>query len=106
MNDYICTKTRSDYWMKKLKNLIYLSLSGGMIIYAVPKLEMGHGFTLPTIFSVLWIAMALLIFAAHFHQFIGVDEETQKELVRIKKYKKWKVEQFIVGKTRLLHGKK
>ena len=92
--------------MKKTKNLLYLSLTGGMIIYAIPKLEMGQGLTLPTVFSIMWILMALLIFAAHFHQFIGVDEETKKELVRIKRYKKWKVEQFIMGKAKLLQGKK
>jgi hypothetical protein len=92
--------------MKGLKNLIYMSIAVGMLIYAVPQLEMGQGLTLPTVFGIVWIGMALLIIAAHLHQLIGVDEETKKELVRINKYKKWRMEQFILGKSKVMRARK
>lgn len=92
--------------MKGLKNLIYMSIAVGMLIYAVPQLEIGQGLTLPTVFGIVWIGMALLIIASHLHQLIGVDEETKKELVRIKKYKKWRMEQFIMGKSKVMQTRK
>jgi len=92
--------------MKGLKTIIYMSVAGGMVIYAVPKLEMGQGFTLPTIFGIVWISMALLVIAAHLHQIIGVDEETKKQLERINKYKKWRMEQFILGKSKVMKSQK
>lgn len=92
--------------MKGLKNLIYMSIAVGMLIYAVPQLEIGQGLTLPTVFGIVWIGMALLIIASHLHQLIGVDEETKKELVRINKYKKWRMEQFIMGKSKIMQTRK
>lgn len=92
--------------MKALKNLIYMSISIGLLIYAVPKLGFGQGMTLPAVFGIVWLAMVLLIIAAHLHQWIGVDEETRKELIRINKYKKWRMEQFILGKSKVMQAKK
>lgn len=88
--------------MKNLKNIVYLSIATGMIIYAVPQLEIGQGFTLPAIFGIAWLAVALLIVAANLHQLIGVDEETKKELERIKKYRRWRIEKYLTSKSKVL----
>lgn len=70
--------------MKVTKHTVYVSLALGMLIYAVPKLEIGQGWTLPTIYSIVWIVFALLIIAAQLHFVFGVDEEARKQLRRIK----------------------
>jgi hypothetical protein len=90
----------------KIKRVIYLSLAVGLLIFAVPQLEMGQGWTLPTVFGIVWIGMMLLIIAAQLYQWIGVDEETKEEFARIKKYKRWKTEQFITGKVKMMQARK
>ncbi|NDI36305.1 hypothetical protein [Chengkuizengella sediminis] len=86
--------------MKGIKPILSLSLAVGLLIYAIPKLEVGQGWTLPTIFAVVWIGMVLLIIAAHLHEVLGVDEETKKELRRVKQYQRWKREQLVYGNKR------
>lgn len=71
--------------MKEWKSVLLLSGSLGMVIYAVPRLEMGQGASLPTVFGIIWVAFALLVIAAHLHQLLGVDEETKAELARVKR---------------------
>lgn len=60
--------------MRELKSALYLALSLGMLIYAMPRLEMGQGLTLATLFGVAWISMALLVIAAHLRAVLRVDE--------------------------------
>ncbi|WP_068773520.1 hypothetical protein [Paenibacillus sp. FJAT-26967] len=87
--------------MKGLKNVIYMSLALGMLLYSVPQLNIGEGFTLPTVAGVVWICFALLVIAAHLHELLGVDEETRQDLVRVKRMKRWQNEQKIQGKKQL-----
>lgn len=65
--------------MKGLKNVIYMSLALGMLFYSIPLLTFSGGLTLQTVFGIIWIAMALLVVAAHLHEILGVDEEQKKE---------------------------
>lgn len=60
--------------MNTRKNVLYLSGAIGMLIYALPRLEIGQGFTHPTLFGIAWIAMALLIVASHLRIVLRVDE--------------------------------
>jgi hypothetical protein len=83
-----------------------MSLALGMIFYAVPKLQMGQGWSAATVFGVVWIGMALVIVAAHLHEILGVDEETRQELQRIDRMKKWRIEQTLRGKSKLLQFRK
>jgi hypothetical protein len=62
--------------------MIYLSLSAGMLIYAVPHLEMEQEWTLPTVFGIVWLSILIIIIAAQLFQFIGVDEETRNRGLR------------------------
>ncbi len=87
--------------MKDVRNVIYLSLIAGMLIYAVPRMEIGQGLTVSTVFGLVWIAFALIAVAAHLHQILGVDEETAKELSKIKRMKKWQLEQMLSGKRKM-----
>jgi hypothetical protein len=74
--------------MNAWKNVIYLSAALGMLIYAVPRLYVGEGWTMPTVFSIAWIAFALIIVAAHLHAILRVDEEMDAQLQRLKKYRR------------------
>ena len=84
--------------MKEWKNVIYMSGALGMLIYAVPRLTIGEGVTLPTVFSIVWIAFALLIVASHLHRILGVDEETKRELARIRQHSRHQRSQWIRSK--------
>ncbi|MDP5274402.1 hypothetical protein [Chengkuizengella axinellae] len=86
--------------MKGIKPILSLSLAIGLLIFAIPRLEVGQGWTTPTIFAVVWIGMVLLIIAAHLHEVLGVDEETKKEMRRVKQYQRWKREQLVYGNKR------
>ncbi|SDN21546.1 hypothetical protein SAMN04487897_102169 [Paenibacillus sp. yr247] len=92
--------------LKGLKNVVYMSLALGMLFYSVPQLEFRDVGSLPMIFSVIWIAMALLVIASHLHQILGVDEEKRKELSRINRMKRWKLEQLVQGRRKMLQFRK
>jgi hypothetical protein len=81
--------------MKGTRNIIYISIALGMLLYAVPRLPMGTGLNAASLFGVFWVCFALLIIAAHLHQILGVDEETKQELKRIKKFKQLRTQQAI-----------
>lgn len=95
--------------MKKVKdfsNLLYLCIALGMLMYAIPRLEVGSGLTLPTVFSIVWIGFALLIIGAQLHYILGVDEDTRKELVKVKQMKRWQMQQTFEGKGKRLQARK
>jgi hypothetical protein len=92
--------------LKGFKNVVFMSLALGMLFYSVPQLSFRESLTLPMVFSVVWIAMALLVVAAHLHQILGVDEEKRKELSRIKRMKKWQLEQAVQGRRKMLQFRK
>ncbi|MDF2669838.1 MAG: hypothetical protein K0R67_2144 [Paenibacillus sp.] len=81
--------------MKTWKNVIYLSLALGMLIYAVPRIAIGGGLTLPTIFGVVWILFALTVIAAHLHRIIGVDEAKEEELRQVRRLARVRREQWL-----------
>jgi len=77
------------------KNVLYMSVALGMLIYAVPRLSIGQGLTLPTVFGVAWLCFALLIVASHLHAILRVDEETDEQLTRVKKLRRRQLAQLI-----------
>jgi hypothetical protein len=92
--------------VKEWKSVAYMSLALGMLIYAVPRLEIGQGFSFPTVFGIVWIGFALLVVAAHLHRILGVDEETKKEMERVRKYGRLQREQWLNAKLNMLESKK
>ncbi|MEF3307592.1 MULTISPECIES: hypothetical protein [Paenibacillus] len=92
--------------MKEWKSVIYMSLALGMLIYAVPRLDIGGGFTLPTVFGIVWIGFALMIVAAHLHRILGVDEETKHELARVRNHSRRRRQMWVDSKIRALGTKK
>lgn len=88
---------------RKYRAALLFVLSAAMLIYAVPQLDIGHGWTEETIFAAFWIVISLLIVAAHLHEWIGVDEQTQKDLKAVKRYKYWRMQQKMTAR---LEGKR
>jgi hypothetical protein len=97
---------RSVIRLKGFKNVVYMSVALGMLIYSLPQLQLRDVGSLPMIFSSIWIAMALLVIASHLHQILGVDEEKRRELKRINRMKKWQLEQLVQGRRKMLQFRK
>ncbi len=78
---------------KKLPNAIYLILALAMVLIAIPRLELGAGGTLSTVFGLIWIGFALLVIAANLYTLLGVDEETRQQLdrIRLAKRRMWQL---------------
>ena len=59
--------------MREIKSALYAALSLGILVYAMPRLEVGRGLVPETLFGVAWISMMLLIIAAHLRIALRVD---------------------------------
>jgi hypothetical protein len=70
--------------MKSLYHVVYGFIAAGMLIYAVPKLHVGGGLTLPTIFAIVWLLLALTVIASHLHEILQVDVEAPKKIKDVK----------------------
>lgn len=92
--------------MKGAKNVVYLGLTLGMLAFAVPRLDIDAGWTAANVFGAAWIGFALLVVAAHLHELLGVEEETKRELLKVKRMKRWQLEQALQGRRKLLQLKK
>jgi hypothetical protein len=85
--------------MNKTKYKIYLVLGLGMLAYAVPQLSVGEGWSLPTLFSIAWIGFALLVIAANLRFILSVDEETYRELQRVKRIRAMQLERMLLSRS-------
>ncbi len=86
--------------------MVYMAVALGMLIYALPQLEIGQGLTAPTIFGILWICLALLIIAAHLHELLGVDAEMKQRMAQVERMKAWQMEQAVQGRRKLFQFRK
>jgi hypothetical protein len=73
--------------MKGLNSVFGLILAAGMLIYAVPQLQVGHGYSLETLFSVVWLGLALTVIASHLHGLLKVDQEVEMQVKSMKRAK-------------------
>ncbi|WP_246067110.1 hypothetical protein [Paenibacillus koleovorans] len=92
--------------MKRWRNVIYMSLALIMLIYAVPRLEMGSGWTLPTVAGVVWIALALTVVAAHLHRILGVDETQEDEARQVRQVARMRRQQWLQRQVDRQAGRK
>ncbi|MDU5143485.1 MAG: prominin family protein [Paenibacillus dendritiformis] len=73
------------------KHVLSIGAALVMLVIVLPTLSFKAGWTPSFWFGIVWCAFALLIIAAHLHRLLGVDEETEQELKRIKqeKMRRW-----------------
>ncbi|MEC0368886.1 hypothetical protein P9847_25585 [Paenibacillus chibensis] len=71
----------------KFKHFLYLIVALAMLVYALPLISFSGGWSLVSAFGAAWALFAFLVIGAHLHYLLGVDEEKQKSLDRIKAVK-------------------
>ncbi|GIO68033.1 hypothetical protein NYE48_06910 [Paenibacillus sp. FSL M7-1455] len=78
---------------KKIKHSLYLIVALAMLVYALPLISFSGGWSWTSAFGVAWALFAFLVIGAHLHYLLGVDEEKQKTLDRIKaeKLRQWQL---------------
>ena len=91
--------------MREIKRLVFLAIALGMLLYAVPRLEVGADWTAQSVFAAVWIGFALLFVAAQLHFILGVDQEMRQELQRVKQEKRRQLERAFAGQG-LFPGRK
>jgi hypothetical protein len=73
--------------MKGLINMTYLIIAASMLIYAVPHLHIGQERSLETVFTIVWLLLALAVIASHLHGLLKVDQEGELEVKPMKQVK-------------------
>lgn len=74
--------------MKGLQNIIYLTFAIGMLIYAIPQLQVGHGFSLETLFAAVWLGFAFTVIASHLYVILKVEQGVELEVKNQKSMKR------------------
>ncbi|MGU3472248.1 hypothetical protein ACLBWT_14020 [Paenibacillus sp. D51F] len=69
----------------KWKHGIYLLAALGMLLYALPRLELGSPWSFATVFGVLWSALALLVIAANLRVLISDRERERRRVAAIRR---------------------
>ncbi|MGG6313048.1 hypothetical protein [Paenibacillus macerans] len=71
----------------KWKHVVYLILALAMLVYALPLISFEPGAGWISLFGAVWAAFAFLVIGAHLHFILGVNEEKQRELDKIRRAK-------------------
>ncbi len=69
----------------KWKHGIYLLAALGMLLYALPRLELGSPWSFATVFGVLWSALALLVIAANLRVLMSDRERERRRVAAIRR---------------------
>jgi hypothetical protein len=83
--------------MRGWKSAAAIAAAAGMLIYALPRLEIERLRSLPGIFAVVWTGFILLIVAANLHDWLGVDDAQKERLNQIKRLRKRQLHQVLTG---------
>lgn len=68
-----------------------------MLLIALPTIPLREGWSLASVFGIVWAAFAVLIIGAHLHRLLRVDEETEARMRQVKAEKYRKLERRILG---------
>lgn len=92
--------------MRKIGSIAGLALGAGLLFYAIPRLDIGQGWTAPSVFALAWLLMMLVVVAAYLHDMLGVNEETRQQLHHVKRMRRWKAEQSMRSKLVMRDSKR
>ncbi|UHA76143.1 hypothetical protein KIK04_17330 [Paenibacillus sp. 481] len=70
-----------------------------MLLIALPIVKTAHLSTGATWFSFVWIGFALLVLGAHLYRLLGVDEEAERHLQRIRREKLRRLEEHVLKRV-------
>ncbi|GJM71163.1 hypothetical protein HMSSN036_33790 [Paenibacillus macerans] len=71
----------------KWKHVVYLILALAMLVYALPLISFDPGAGWVSLFGAVWAGFTFLVIGAHLHFLLGVSEEKQRELDKIRRAK-------------------
>ncbi|MFS0727293.1 hypothetical protein [Paenibacillus sp. 1P07SE] len=72
---------------KKWRHVVYLALALGMLAIGLPELRFAAEWSAHVVFSYSWVLFVLLIIAANLYALLGIDEETARQLARVRRAK-------------------
>ncbi|WP_051251200.1 hypothetical protein [Paenibacillus harenae] len=70
----------------KGRHVLYLLLAAAMLVYALPRLELGAPWNWTGVFGLAWILFAVIVITAHVNALLMSDEK-RRGLARIKRAK-------------------
>lgn len=76
--------------IRQWRHALYLVAALAMLVYALPRLELGGGWSAESVFGLAWTVLALLAAGANLWMLIGQSEEKRRELERIRRAK-WRM---------------
>ena len=79
-----------------VKSIIYFIIALATTFYAIPRIPLIGNHTVEILYSVSWLAFALLILGAHVDRLLILDETKKKRLEQLKKLNRRKREQQIL----------
>lgn len=65
--------------MHKLRSLLYLHAAIALLLYGVPKFQLGEITSQSYGFAIIWTFFAVLIFGANLYTLLGVEREKPPE---------------------------
>lgn len=68
----------------KWRHVVYLALALVMLGIGLPEMRFAAEWSAHVVFSFSWAAFVLLIVAANLYALLGMDEDTAKQLQRVK----------------------
>lgn len=81
----------------RLVSVISIVVVLAMLLIALPTIPLREGWSLASIFGIVWAAFAILIIGAHLHRLLRVNEETEARMRKVKAEKYRQLEQRILG---------
>ncbi|PLT47027.1 hypothetical protein NYE40_17405 [Paenibacillus sp. FSL W8-1187] len=79
--------------MRKWKHGIYLLAALGMLVYALPRLELSGAWTAATVFGIMWSALAMLVIAANLRALASDRERERRRIAAIRRQQAYSREQ-------------
>lgn len=68
-----------------------------MLFIALPTIPLREGWSLATVFGLVWAAFAILIIGAHLHRLLRVNESTEAKLRNVRAERYRAVERRLMG---------
>ena len=83
--------------VSRLVSVVSIIVVLTMLFIALPTIPIREGWSLASVFGLIWSAFALLIIGAHLYRLLRVDEATEARLRQVKAERYRAVEERIMG---------
>ncbi len=81
--------------MKKRLQFLSFLMGCAMLFYAIPRFSIANiEWNTASIYAVAWFSLAFLVIAAQLYKLLGMDDETAKQIERVKLAKRKRQEEM------------